>query len=277
MTRLLILCTAQATGLVWLFVSARQTLETAVADPVAMASQPVGVLLGATVSGLAILAATWLLVGTLVDTAVAVTSAGSSVLAHGMSPVWVRRIISQAVGTALVLGTLAGPATAATQPVSDAATAALSPDFTPPRVVAPAPDGASLATVGTLPPQVSSVSLTDPLLPPVQSVPEPPGDPAVPEGQAEEAGPLVQSEAPDTPVDAPVAEGTHTVATGENLWVIARGHLSQDGQAPPTDRQVHAFWVRLIEANTAGLRSGDPDLIFAGEVLVLPTLEHPGE
>ncbi|MGI9018769.1 MAG: LysM peptidoglycan-binding domain-containing protein, partial [Euzebya sp.] len=66
---------------------------------------------------------------------------------------------------------------------------------------------------------------------------------------------------------------SHQVAAGENLWVIARATISGDPDRPPTDREVHAYWVRLIAAND--FSSGNPDLIHPGEVLRLPPLS-PG-
>jgi hypothetical protein len=83
-----------------------------------------------------------------------------------------------------------------------------------------------------------------------------------------------------TPVDtAPVAEATgagaasYTVVAGDHLWAIAGRRLTEvRGQAP--DEGEHAgYWVRLVDANRGRLRSGDPDLIFPGEVIELPKVE----
>ena len=76
-----------------------------------------------------------------------------------------------------------------------------------------------------------------------------------------------------TAADTAADTAAHTVAPGENLWVIARGALLQarpDG--PVGDRDVHAYWVRVLQANADRLPSGDVDLIHPGDVVRLPSL-----
>jgi hypothetical protein len=68
----------------------------------------------------------------------------------------------------------------------------------------------------------------------------------------------------------------HPVARGDNLWVIARDHLSQlrsGGSGPPTNREVADYWRKVVDANRDRLRSGDPDLIYPGEEIILPPVE----
>ena len=60
-----------------------------------------------------------------------------------------------------------------------------------------------------------------------------------------------------------------SVRAGDNLWVIARHALEQD-QRPAAPGAVAAYWHEVIAANTASLRSRDPNLIFPGERIVLP-------
>jgi hypothetical protein len=83
-----------------------------------------------------------------------------------------------------------------------------------------------------------------------------------------------------TPVDtAPVTEASgagpasYTVVAGDHLWAIAGRRLTEvRGQVP--DEGEHArYWVRLVDANRGRIRSGDPDLIFPGEVIELPKVE----
>jgi hypothetical protein len=38
----------------------------------------------------------------------------------------------------------------------------------------------------------------------------------------------------------------------------------------PTAAEITPVWVEVIAANRDRLRSGDPDLIFPGEIVVLP-------
>jgi hypothetical protein len=58
----------------------------------------------------------------------------------------------------------------------------------------------------------------------------------------------------------------YTVRPGDNLWSISRAALG--GTAG--DAEVAPYWHALIAANRSGLRSGDPNLIYPGEVLGLP-------
>jgi hypothetical protein len=63
------------------------------------------------------------------------------------------------------------------------------------------------------------------------------------------------------------------VAGGENLWTIARDHLEASvaaGSGEPTNDEVTAYWDRVKAANQGRLESGDPDVIEAGEKIVLP-------
>lgn len=60
---------------------------------------------------------------------------------------------------------------------------------------------------------------------------------------------------------------------GDNLWVISRDHLAQVTERPASelsDHEIAAYWLRVIAANRGSLRSGNPDLIFPGEVIQLP-------
>ena len=73
------------------------------------------------------------------------------------------------------------------------------------------------------------------------------------------------------PPAARVVAHTHVVRVGENLWRIAQAELARaTGDAHPGDDAVAGYWQRVVAANRATLRSGDPSLIFAGEVVTLP-------
>jgi hypothetical protein len=66
---------------------------------------------------------------------------------------------------------------------------------------------------------------------------------------------------------------SHHVLPGDNLWTISRDHLAQVTDRPAgelSDHEIAAYWLRVIAANRDSLRSGDPDLIFPGEVIRLP-------
>jgi nucleoid-associated protein YgaU len=67
----------------------------------------------------------------------------------------------------------------------------------------------------------------------------------------------------------------HVVVPGDNLWIIAERHLEQvTGRSDLSDREVAEYWVAVIEANRDRVRSGDPDLIYPGEVMVLPPVSQ---
>jgi hypothetical protein len=64
---------------------------------------------------------------------------------------------------------------------------------------------------------------------------------------------------------------SHVVTRGENLWRIATAELTRvTGNARPGDHEVLPYWRAVLAANRSTLRSGDPDLIYPGEVVTLP-------
>jgi nucleoid-associated protein YgaU len=76
---------------------------------------------------------------------------------------------------------------------------------------------------------------------------------------------------PATPLPVAVPEGTlHLVVSGDNLWRIAAVELARRWGAPPDDHAIARYWRAVVDANRATLRSGDPNLIHPGELVVLP-------
>jgi nucleoid-associated protein YgaU len=59
------------------------------------------------------------------------------------------------------------------------------------------------------------------------------------------------------------------VVPGDHLWSIAERALSERLGRAPTDAEVTPFWLDVIELNRD--RVADPDLIFSGQVLRLPS------
>ena len=85
---------------------------------------------------------------------------------------------------------------------------------------------------------------------------------------AEPAGP------PDTFVPVAIGgastAGTVVVEPGDHLWKISETHLDQILGRPAGPEEVAPYWRSVIEVNEDHLLSGDPDLIYSGEVIRLP-------
>ena len=66
------------------------------------------------------------------------------------------------------------------------------------------------------------------------------------------------------------------VQRGENLWTIARDQLASarsGGSGEPTKREVARYWLRVMAANKHHLWSGDPNLIYPKEPIILPPVD----
>jgi nucleoid-associated protein YgaU len=72
------------------------------------------------------------------------------------------------------------------------------------------------------------------------------------------------------PPPPPMRRNTHLVQAGDNLWRIAHAELVARGNAQPDDVTVARYWQTVIAANRRTLRSGNPNLIFPGELVALP-------
>jgi len=62
-----------------------------------------------------------------------------------------------------------------------------------------------------------------------------------------------------------------TVEPGDHLWRVAEREVERRLGRPATDAEVGPYWLRLVEENRATLASGDPDLVFPGETVRLPS------
>lgn len=80
------------------------------------------------------------------------------------------------------------------------------------------------------------------------------------------------------PAPAPAADtaAERTVRPGDHLWGIAEAHLSEVLGRSPSDAELATYWAHLVDVNRSGLRSGDPDLIFPGEVVSCPPIAEVG-
>jgi nucleoid-associated protein YgaU len=76
---------------------------------------------------------------------------------------------------------------------------------------------------------------------------------------------------------APEADrNRHDVAEGETFWTIARDRLAEasgGGAGEPTNQALTEYWAKVVAANQGRLASGDPDLIYPGETIILPPVD----
>jgi len=69
---------------------------------------------------------------------------------------------------------------------------------------------------------------------------------------------------------------TVTVEPGDNLWTISEDRLEADLGRDPSDLEVGPYWRGVIDANQDRyVQPGNPNLIFPGQVLVLPPTGSP--
>jgi hypothetical protein len=69
--------------------------------------------------------------------------------------------------------------------------------------------------------------------------------------------------APPVPPAPPAPNGHHVVAPDESLWTIAAAHAG--------NADVGRYWAQVVELNRTALRSGNPNLIYPGEIVELPS------
>jgi nucleoid-associated protein YgaU len=94
-------------------------------------------------------------------------------------------------------------------------------------------------------------------------------------GSAAAASPAgVNGFVPVTIGEAPQA-GTVVVEPGDHLWKISATHLDQALGRPARPEDIDPYWRAVIDVNREHLVSGDPDLIYPGEVIQLPDAD-PG-
>jgi len=148
-----------------------------------------------------------------------------------LAPVFVQRLVAAAVGGSLVLAPMT-TAGAAPQPV-------------------PTPSDAPV--LHKIADDASTTTTTTTTGPPASGREDPALDREIP---------------PRTPA---AAAGEVVVAPGDHLWGIAARTLTSRLGRPPTDAEIAPYWSRLIETNRDRLATGDPDLIFAGQVFRLPS------
>jgi len=63
--------------------------------------------------------------------------------------------------------------------------------------------------------------------------------------------------------------GDHVVEAGESLWTISESEIERRMQRSPTTAEVAEYWSEVVE-NNQHVPSGDVDLLFPGDRVVLP-------
>jgi nucleoid-associated protein YgaU len=70
--------------------------------------------------------------------------------------------------------------------------------------------------------------------------------------------------------EGPPTQGSVVVKPGDHLWKISESHLEVILDRPAQPGEIDPYWRLVIESNRDRLISGDPDLIYPGEVITLP-------
>jgi hypothetical protein len=138
-----------------------------------------------------------------------------------------------------------GTAFSASGAAAATATASTTPSSTPSSAQAPSPTGVRTGR--------GLVAVPAPAAPAPPPAPVPPAPAATP--------------------TAPPGPGVHVIEPGENLWTIAAAQVGTTtnraaGTVPAVE--VAPYWLALCELNRATIRSGNPSLVYPGEVLQLP-------
>lgn len=96
-------------------------------------------------------------------------------------------------------------------------------------------------------------------------------DSEFPEHVAAATSSPLQSFRPMRQVRDTSAETTvYTVRPGDDLWSISATHVGRRSNGAPTEVEIRALWRHVIARNRERLRSANPDLIYPGEMILLP-------
>ncbi len=164
----------------------------------------------------------------------------------------VRRMTDRLVIGTIAISTVAGPAIAVTSHLSDAGVQTADPITT--RLEADHVDDDSTDQI------IDLTALDEEAL--EELVPSPSPSRPAPEPPARLESISVRA---DAHLEVIVTEGDH-------LWALAERRVSEVLGRPAADHEIAPYWREVISSNP-GLRSGNPDLIYPGEVIVLPPMD----
>jgi nucleoid-associated protein YgaU len=132
--------------------------------------------------------------------------------------------------------------------------------------------GGALPSAGAVPAPTASISAPAP--PPagighpfIERVVIPPSAPPATDGTTATLRPVL----PESVPPAEPAPTVHLVVPGDHLWAIAERVLGEAIGWTPTDAEVYPFWREVIVANPDLV---DPDLIFPGQVVLVPPVQR---
>jgi hypothetical protein len=212
----------------------------------------------------------WYLLGTTVATGAArlLGWARAAALVDKLSVRLVRNLVAVLGTASLGAATTASPSWAGQEPGASAGGAVV---VAPPPVSANPGGGPGAAVMRRLPDGRRGGTAGPPgeqRRPPAeQRATRPEGLPGAPP-----AKPPVSAGEPAQPPPA-----TWVTRPDDSLWSIAAAALEQRLGRPPSDEEVEPYWQELISQNRSRLEDpADPDLIFPGQVFLLPQIPGSG-
>ncbi len=220
-----------------------------------LAAGPADVLVMGVLRGIGLVLSYWLLFSTLAYVLVRLADVPAALRAVEWATLPFVRRIADGVAVSALSVSLAAPL--ALQPLALASEA-------PEPVVVTTEQGAYI------PPGFDAPPAYTPTVDPI----EPDDTPPATLDAVKEADTAAPAEAPPKALISPTSlPDSHVVVRGEHLWSIAEARLRAVGRTEPLgDADIAPYWARLVEANRPHLRSGDPDLIHPGEVIVFAQL-----
>ncbi len=212
-------------------------------------------IIGATARQIGLVVSYWVLLSALAYTAMVRTGRRSRLVTMLTMP-WIRRAVDRGLAATLAVSMVAGPVGPG-----------LAEEPPPVVVFETSHDGIPVPHVPLLVAERSSDAEATADATPPAAVGIVPPRPAISMTPVEvyDAG-VAQS----TPA---AAASTYVVKSGDNLWRIAQQHLAGVLEDPPSSEATAAYWREIVADNRDTLRSGDPNLIYPGEVVALPSVE----